>query len=343
LKAEIEYRISEDHARSIFLPDEGKQINDSLRLIRLNAQDPRWTALARLYAENKGKGFYGWTIRRRYSVRETNEAKLHLFNVRAGFLPTGEECGTVYSDVDMCPLCGAGRAQVSPLRLRIAKAPRRAEIAQSWGGEIIVSARVVRLLVDTHMTGFGLGPVQRSKKGEEEAFTFMETPSGKELLHAALQAGIEYPSSEFYVWINGPEQRDTLERAIKEHEGRKLPTRRLLGGTSPQWYQLFVTSNPVDLAEATRIGHDPFNDDIAGENRCPLGLPGHVVGLNLLSQVTVQGQAWKSADFLRSRELVGMRRGLFNPKPLLFISPRLREMLLKSGVKGWISEVANIS
>jgi hypothetical protein len=343
LKTEIEYRISEEHARSVFLPNEGKQIDESLRLIRLDAQDPRWASLARLYSANKGKGFYDWTIRRRYSAGETNDAQLHFFNISAGVLPTGEECGTLYSDLEMCPVCGAGRVQVSPLRLRIANTPRRAEIAQSWGGEIIVSARVVRLLIDSHMTGFGLGPVQRSKKGEEEAFTFMQTPSGKQLLYDALQAGIEYPSPAFYVWINRTEQRDKLEGAIKEHESSKLPTRRLLGGTSPEWYQLFVTSNPVELAAATRIGHDPFDDDIADQNRCPLGLPEHVVGLNLLSQVTVQGEAWKGADLLRSRELVGVRRGLFNPKPLLFISPRLRDLLLRSRVKGWISEVANVS
>lgn len=343
LKTEIEYRISEEHARLVFPPNEGEQIDESLRLVRLDALDPRLATLALLYADNKGKGFYGWTIRRRYTVRETNDAQLHLLNVRAGVLPTGEECGTVYSDSEMCPLCGAGRAQVSPLRLRIANAPRRAEIAQSWGGEIIVSARVVRLLVDSHMEGFGLGPVQRSKKGEEEAFTFTQTPTGKQLLYAALQAGIEYPSPEFYVWINRTEQRDKLESAIKEHESCKLPARRLLGGTSPEWYQLLVTSNPVELAAATRIGHNPFDDDIAGQTRCPLGLREHVVGLNLLSQATVRGEAWKSADFLRSRELVGVHRGLFNPKPLLFISPRLRDLLLRNAVKGWVSEVANVS
>jgi hypothetical protein len=193
------------------------------------------------------------------------------------------------------------------------------------------------------MTGFGLGPVQRSKKGEEEAFSFIETTSGKQLLYAALHAGIEYPSPEFYVWINSTEQRDKLDRAINEHERRKLPRRRLPGGTSPEWYQLFVTSSPMKLEPATRFGCNPFDDDIAGKYRCPLGLREHVVGLNLLSQVTVQGEAWQGGDFLRSRELVGVRRGLFNPKPLLFVSPRLRDLLLKNAVKGWSTEAANVS
>jgi hypothetical protein len=343
LKTEIEYRISEEYARSIFNANQGKRINESLRLIRLEARDPRWTSLAQLYSTNSGNGFYGWNIRRRYSASETKNAKLHLFHIKAGVLPTGEECGTRYDDLQMCPFCGAGRVQVSPLRLRLTKAPKRAEIARSWGGEVIVSARVVRLLVDSHMTGFGLGPVQRSKKGEEEAYTFIDTASGKQLLYAALQAGIEYPSPEFYVWTNSTEQRDQLDRAIREHESRKLPRRRLSGGTSPEWYQLFVTSSPVELASVTRIGCNPFDDDIAGQYRCPLGLRDHVVGLNLLSQVTVQGKAWKGADFLHSRELVGVRRGLFNPQPLLFISPRLRDLLLGNAVEGWSSEAANVS
>jgi hypothetical protein len=343
LKTEIEYRISEEYARSILDANEGKRINESLRLIRLDARDPRWTSFARLYSTHKGNGFYGWNIRRRYSVGETKNAKLHLFHIGAGVLPTGEECGTLYDDLEMCPFCGAGRAQVSPLRLRVTKTPRKAEIARSWGGEIIVSARVVRLLVDSHMRGFGLGPVQRPKKGEEEPFTFIDTASGQQLLYAALQAGVEYPSREFYLWTNSAEQRDMLERAIREHEIRKLPGRRLPGGTSREWYQLFVTSSPVELAPATLIGCNPFDDDIAGQHRCPLGLRDHVVGLNLLSQVTVQGEAWKAADFLHSRELIGVRRGLFNPKPLLFVSPRLHDLLQGNAVKGWSAEVANVS
>jgi hypothetical protein len=49
LKTEIECRISGEHARSVFLPDQGKQIDDSLRLIRRDAQGLRWMALALLY------------------------------------------------------------------------------------------------------------------------------------------------------------------------------------------------------------------------------------------------------------------------------------------------------
>ena len=186
------------------------------------------------------------------------------------------------------PSRGAGRVQVSPLRLRLSNAPKRAELARTWFGEAIVSARVVRLLIDEGMTGFGLGPVQRSKKGEEEPFTLSETTSGKQLLDAATKAGIPYPSPQFYVWINAWEQRDTFLSAVGEHNDKKLARRRLLGGTSADWYQLFVTSMLIDLAFATRFGKNPFDNDSKGLYHCPLGLRDHVVGMNLLSQAVVQ-------------------------------------------------------
>jgi hypothetical protein len=343
MRAEIKFRISEEHARSIFDFSEGKAISERLRLVALSADDPRLAALARLYAQHAGRGFYGWNVERKYSKSETERASLHLLEIQTGVLPTGEECGTVYDDSDVCPLCGAARVQVSPLRLRISNTPRRAEIAQTWGGETIVSSRLVRLLIEAGITGWGLGAVQRSKKAEEEPFALSETQSGKRLLQAASQAGIQYPSPDFYVWINGPERRKAFLRAVREHESTKLPGRRLPGGTSADWYQLFVTSKPVELSPSTRFGLNPFDGDIHEQYRCPLGLRDHVIGLNLLSQVTVQGTVGDGMDFLRSCGLVGRRVGLFNPRPLLFISARLRDLLLKNAIKGWASEVVNLS
>jgi hypothetical protein len=95
---------------------------------------------------------------------------------------------------------------------------------------------------------------------------------------------------------------------------------------------------PVNLASATRFGKNPFDDDSKGLYHCPLGLRDHVVGISLLSQVVVQNNNIGDADFVRSRGL-GERRG---PRPLLFISPRLRELLAKNKVKGWVTEVARI-
>jgi hypothetical protein len=99
----------------------------------------------------------------------------------------------------------------------------------------------------------------------------------------------------------------------------------------------------VELSAETRLGHNPFDNDPEGHHRCPLGLRDHVLGLNLLSQVRLHGSGWDGNDFVRSRGLVGVRRGLFMPQSLLFISARLRELLLKNAIKGWRSEVALLS
>jgi hypothetical protein len=343
VKTEIEYRISEEHARSVFGVHEGRRISEGIRLIKLDVDDPRWEILAQLYWTQKRKGFYSWRIKRRYSAAETRAAKLHLFQIRATILPSGEECGTVYDDGQMCPLCGCGRVQVSPLRLRLGRMPKRAEIAQSWGGETIVSARVVRLLIDSEIMGFGLGPVQRAKKGTEEPFSFSQTNSGRQMLRMAEQQRIKYPSPEFYVWINDLKRRDIFQNAVKEHEGKTLTRRRLAGGTSPHWYQLLVTSNPVELASSTWVGTSPFDNDLESHQRCPLELGDHVLGLNLLSQVSLPSSEWDGTDFVRSRGYVGVRRGLFTPRPLFFVSARLRELFLQNSVKGWASEAVNLS
>ena len=79
--------MSEEHARSVFGVHEGTRINEELRLIKLDADDARWSTLARVYREHGGKGFHGWHIERRYSAPEIEDAKLHLFQIRAGVLP----------------------------------------------------------------------------------------------------------------------------------------------------------------------------------------------------------------------------------------------------------------
>ena len=342
MKTTIEYRISEENARSIFDANDGKRIGRDLRVVNLSSDDSRWQSLSQLYWKSEKKGFYGWKIERSYSDTEISDAKLHLLHIKATIIPTGEECGTVYDESEMCPLCGFGRTQASTLRLRLSRLPVSAEIAQSWAGEIIISTRLVRLLIDSGMTGFGLGPVQRSKKGLEEPFSLSETNSGKQLLNLAEEQHVKYPSAEFYVWINGLPRRHLFQNALTEHKTMKLRGHRSSGGTSSDWYQLLVISNPVELAPQTIIGNNPLDNDLEGRQRCPLGLRDHVLGLNLLSQASVLTSQWNGSDFVRSRGLVGVRRGLLMPRPMLFISARLRELLIQNLVRGWTSEVVEL-
>jgi hypothetical protein len=112
-------------------------------------------------------------------------------------------------------------------------------------------------------------------------------------------------------------------------------------GAVDSWYQLEVTSRPLGVAPRTRFGINLFDEDEAGEYRCPLG---HVLGLNLLSELSVVGEDWDGSDVCATRQWTGMRSrngGAFRPHPLLLISPRLRTLLSELKAKGFELEVAH--
>lgn len=115
---------------------------------------------------------------------------------------------------------------------------------------------------------------------------------------------------------------------------RSLPIK----GCSPSaeiiegWVQVSVTSE-LEIGPSTRFGEDPFDE--SQSSICPIG---HIAGLNLLSQVQVIGGSWDGSDLVRSRSLVGDRRGLLVPYPLLFVSQRARRLLRSMGVRGWQAE-----
>ena len=99
-----------------------------------------------------------------------------------------------------------------------------------------------------------------------------------------------------------------------------------------EWYQLLPVSAPVAVASSTSFGIHPFDPDIRGQYRCPSG---HVVGLNLLSELALKADTWDGSDITTTRELVGIRRGLLVPHPLLLVSHRFYKMLLDEKMKGW--------
>ncbi len=69
---------------------------------------------------------------------------------------------------------------------------------------------------------------------------------------------------------------------------------------------------------------------------------GHVSGLNLLSEVWVPRAAWDGSDIVCTKDLVGVRRGVPVPAPLLLISPRLWRLLEVEQIKGYEVEVAHL-
>jgi hypothetical protein len=111
------------------------------------------------------------------------------------------------------------------------------------------------------------------------------------------------------------------------------------GRRSESWFQLEVTSPPVELAAPTAVGNDPFDLDEEGAHRCPQG---HVAGLNRLSEVHVARSSYSGSDLTCTRQLFGERRGVLRPRPCLLISPRLHALLKELKVGRLDFEVAHL-
>jgi hypothetical protein len=111
------------------------------------------------------------------------------------------------------------------------------------------------------------------------------------------------------------------------------------GGTpSEDHYQLLVIGPPVELHPVTRVGEDPFDEDSSGH--CPRG---DVIGLNLLSEVTVKRSSLSDADVMATKQMVGVRRGLLRPRRSLLLSPRARRVIDDAELKGLAIEIAHLS
>jgi hypothetical protein len=116
------------------------------------------------------------------------------------------------------------------------------------------------------------------------------------------------------------------------------PVRDPTGRVLENWHQLIVTSAPVDIASPTLAGKGPFELDAKGEYRCPQG---HVLGLNLLSELWVKKEGHDGSDLVRTRQLIGTRMGVLHPEPRLLISPRLFRLLRELKVGRLVAEVAH--
>jgi hypothetical protein len=113
---------------------------------------------------------------------------------------------------------------------------------------------------------------------------------------------------------------------------------RARGEPSPDWFQLLPGESNVQVASRTRCGIDPFDPDPGGRYRCPFG---HLLGLNVISEVYLDSTLRSSADFFASERFVGARRGLLRPERLLFASPRLARLINRERLSGVALQVAH--
>jgi hypothetical protein len=116
------------------------------------------------------------------------------------------------------------------------------------------------------------------------------------------------------------------------------PVRHKTGEVRQEWRQLVITSRAVDLVPPTRVGANPFDLDEEGHYRCRLE---HVAGLNRISELWVKRADHDGSDWVRTRQLIGVRRGVLRPVEQLLISARLYRVLLDLKARRFDVEVAH--
>ena len=338
-----EFRVVERFAPKLFAAHKGKRLGDTVRKIELTTDDPRYERIGELNTEIRATTdssfFYGWHIRRRYTSVELVSARCFQLAVTAVFEPAGEECGTEYNEATACSECGAGAAQVSDLHLDLRKVPKNKDIARTIADEIIVSQRLAERMIDTGLTGFELRPVRHKARYEDDPVDLRRVPTGREILRRAAEAGFPHPTGRFYVWLNREENRALWEQAQAENAALKAEKDRRKGKPLPIWHQLVVTAASAEIGPPTRVGINPFDDDPEGECRCPLG---DLIGLNLLSEVSIRAASRGDTDIVASRQFVGTRRGLLRPRRVILISPKVWRLIESEKPRGIGIEVAHL-
>lgn len=108
---------------------------------------------------------------------------------------------------------------------------------------------------------------------------------------------------------------------------------------SADWFQMKAQYADAEIAAPTRVGIDPFDDDPDGRNGCPNG---DLIGLNLLSEVSVNRLTYRSVDILCTKEFFGIRQGLLRPERLILISPKVWRLIQSEKLKGFKVEVAHL-
>ena len=327
----------------LFADSEGERVGTSVRKVEIETSEPRFADIGRLQRElraRQGKPFfYGWHIGRQYIAREMNEAQMLTLWITAVFEPAGEECGTKYDESTACPKCGAGATQVSDLRLDMRKVPENKDIAGTIANEILVAQRLAEKMIDAGLTGFELRPVRHRARYEDDPLDLRQVPTGREILVKAEAAGVPHSTGRFYVWLNREENRALLDQARAENAALKGEEDRRKGEQLPVWHQLVLTSTCAEIIPPTRVGINPFDDDPGGECRCPLG---DLIGLNLLSEVSISAPSRGDADIVGSRQFIGTRRGLLRPRRVILISPKVWRLIESEKLRGVEIELAHL-
>lgn len=170
------------------------------------------------------------------------------------------------------------------------------------------------------------------KLASEFFFDLRKLPKGKDLIRTIAE-------DEWLVSAR-------LVKLIREHGitgAEFIPVKHARKSTFslPEWYYMKIVGPSVRVASPTNFGINLFNSDREGTYRCPLG---HVLGLNILSELSVARDSWNRNDIAFTQEMVGYRPkdGVIVPAPLLVISPRFWQLLVAEKIKGYRVEVTHL-
>lgn len=168
----LELRVNEEHASRVFSDTEGVRLGQWVRKVVLSVDDPRLAQVREIDLELRANGarlFGWWYFHRKYKPAELRDAPLLTVGVAPSHLFSGEEAGTTYDESTACPVCGAGRRQVGPLRLRMGKLPRVNDIVLSSTDEWIVSARFVDAFRRADGMGAEFAPIEFRRAPKDAA------------------------------------------------------------------------------------------------------------------------------------------------------------------------------
>lgn len=181
MKELLELRVDYKYAHLVFKEDEGVNLGDfmgySVKVVKIDTSSAVFEKVGQVSKDIQKKYndlfFGGWKYVRKYTTKEITDARLFQIDVRKYFEPTGEECGTKYDETYACPICGAGRKQVSPLRLKKGRFLNKRDLATTIGNEIVVSKRFVEVMKANDIKGITFGPVYIGQRKSEDCFQLM--------------------------------------------------------------------------------------------------------------------------------------------------------------------------
>jgi hypothetical protein len=106
------------------------------------------------------------------------------------------------------------------------------------------------------------------------------------------------------------------------------------------WYQLKIWGSAGRTSAPTRFGIDYFRDAPDERFMC---LEHQLVGLNLLSEVTLAHRPTDLHDFMITSDRYGRFGGSIVPVPALIVTQRVSRLFRELSIKGALQEVVNIS